>query len=150
MTETKKILCIEDDPDCCEILEIILGDEEFEVVTCASSRSGLKLAKQGGFSAIILDYRLAEINGVEICREIRTYDQKTPIIFYTASAFLKDINAGLEAGANAYLVKPNDFGKIAETVKKFVQETTFLRFEKVGLRTNNKFTATRINTLLAG
>lgn len=120
MTESKKVLCVEDDPDSCELLQIILGDEGFEVVSCSNSRKALTLAEQANFSAIILDYRLADISGVEICREIRTYDKQTPIIFYSAAAFPKERKAGLEAGANVYLTKPNDFDRIAETVKSLV------------------------------
>lgn len=119
-TEPIKILCIEDDKDSCELLDFILSNEGFEIVSCLTSKEGLSLAKHGGFSAIVLDYRLPEISGLEICREIRSYDERTPIIFYTASAFLKDKEAGLEVGANAYLVKPTEFEKIGETIKKLV------------------------------
>jgi PleD family two-component response regulator len=73
------ILCVEDDKDCCELLDFILSGEGFEVVSCSTSKEGLHLAKQGGFSAIILDYCLPEISGIEICREIRTFDKQTPI-----------------------------------------------------------------------
>ncbi len=120
MIDSKIVLCVEDDRDCCELLQFILESEDFRVVTCNSSAEGLRLAKQNGFSAIILDNRLAYISGVEICREIRTYDKRTPIIFYTASAYPEDRKAGLAAGANNYLVKPDDFERIAETIKGLV------------------------------
>lgn len=120
MSEPKKILCVEDDPDSCELLEIILGSEGFEVVACADSQKALKLAEQKHFSAIILDHRLADISGVDICREIRTYDKQTPIIFYSGAAFPQEIEAGLAAGANAYLIKPSDLVNIAATVKQLI------------------------------
>lgn len=120
ITEPIKILCVEDDKDSRELLDFILSNEGFEVVLCSTSKEGLQLAKQGGFSAIILDYRLPEISGLEICHEIRTYDKQTPIIFYTASAYPKDKEAGLNAGASAYLVKPNDLEKIAKTITNLV------------------------------
>lgn len=129
ITEPKKILCVEDDKDSCELLDFVLSGEGFEVVSCSTSKEGLHLAKQGGFSAIVLDYRLADISGLEICREIRTYDKQTPIIFYTASAYPKDKEEGLEAGANAYLIKPNDFDRIAEIIKKLIS----VNFERVGI-----------------
>jgi DNA-binding response OmpR family regulator len=115
-----KILCVEDDKDSCELLDFILSGEGFEVVSCSTSQEGLHLAKQGGFSAIVLDYCLPEVSGLEICREIRTYDKQTPIIFYTASAYPKDKEEGLKAGANAYLVKPIDLEKIAKTITDLV------------------------------
>ena len=120
MSEPKKILCVEDDPDSCELLELLLGNEGFEVVACSDSQKALKLAKQKHFSAIILDHRLADISGVEICCQIRTYDQQTPIIFYSCAAFPQEIEAGLAAGANAYLIKPSDLVKIADTVNGLI------------------------------
>jgi DNA-binding response OmpR family regulator len=117
MDITKAVLCIEDDEDSRNLLAYILENEGFRVESCASSEKGLKLAKESKFSAIVLDHRLAEISGVEICRQIRIYDKQTPIIFYTASAFAKDREEGLAAGANDYLVKPTDFERITKTIK---------------------------------
>jgi two-component system alkaline phosphatase synthesis response regulator PhoP len=127
MTGSKTILCVEDDKDACELIQFVLEQEGFRVVSCETSEDALRLAKKGNFSAIVLDCRLANIGGLEICRQIRTYDKLTPIIFYTAAAYPKDREAGLAAGANAYLVKPSDFEKIAETIKRLISET--LRFD---------------------
>lgn len=120
MAEAKTILCVEDDADSCELLQILFKSEGFKVVACATSEEGLRFAEQGNFAAIVLDHRLADITGVEICRRIRVYDKETPIIFYTASAFPAERRAGLEAGANAYFVKPQDFDRIAEAIKRLV------------------------------
>jgi len=123
MTDIKTILCVEDDKDSYELLQLVLENEGFQVVSCSTSDEGLRMAEQNNFSAIILDNRLADISGVEICRQIRTYDQKTPIIFYSASAYLKDKEAGLAAGANDYLVKPNDFDNLVPTTIKLIKES---------------------------
>lgn len=118
MTENKTILCVEDDADSLELLRVILETEGYKVKPCETSEEALTLARQGGFSAIILDHWLEQISGVDICRKIRTYDQKTPIIFYSGAAYPKDKEIGLAAGAQDYLVKPNDFDKIAETISR--------------------------------
>lgn len=120
MTDSKTILCVEDDKDSCELLQFVLENEGFQVVSCPTSEEALQLAKEKTFSAIVLDHRLAEISGVEICRQIRTYDKQTPIIFYSASAYSKDKEAGIAAGANDYLVKPDDFERIPETIKRLI------------------------------
>lgn len=117
MDNSKIVLCVEDDKDSCELLQFVLEEEDFQVVSCSTSEAGLERARQGGLLAIILDHRLAEISGVEICRQIRTYDKQTPIIFYTASAYPKEREEGLAAGANDYLVKPTDLERIAKTIK---------------------------------
>ena len=124
MNYSHRILCVEDDQDSLEMLQFLLGNEGFQVVSCLTSKEALQLAERNSFSAIILDNRLADISGVEICREIRTYDKQTPIIFYSASAFPKDRKAGLAAGANDYLVKPNDLERIAEIINRLVLVTS--------------------------
>jgi Response regulator containing CheY-like receiver, AAA-type ATPase, and DNA-binding domains len=118
--EVKTILCVEDDEDSCQLLQYLLESKGYEVKTCGNGREALKIIRTGKFLSIILDYRLPDMSGVEICREIRSFDSKTPIIFYTGAAYPKDKKAGLEAGAQAYLIKPNDFEKIVETVRRFV------------------------------
>jgi DNA-binding response OmpR family regulator len=66
----------------------------------------LRIARQGGFDLYILDNWLPDNSGVELCRAIREFDAHTPILFYSAAAYAKDIQEGLRAGAQAYLVKP--------------------------------------------
>jgi DNA-binding response OmpR family regulator len=132
MTDRKTILCVEDDKDSYELLQLIFENVGFKVVTCCTSTEGLEMAKQNTFSAIILDNRLADISGVEICRQIRTYDQQTPIVFYSGSAYPKDKKAGLKAGANDYLVKPNDFDNLVPITIKLIKESEqTLKFAKV-------------------
>jgi DNA-binding response OmpR family regulator len=120
MADAKTILYVEDNQDDCDLLAFVLGKEGFQVICCQTAQEGLRLAGQGGFSAIILDCRLRDASGIEVCRQIRTDDSETPIIFYSASAYPKDIGAGLQAGANDYLVKPNDFGKIVEVLRRLI------------------------------
>lgn len=123
MINSKTILCVEDDKDCYELLQFIFGSEGFKVTSCATSTEALELARENSYSAILLDNRLADIGGVEICRQIRIYNRQTPIIFYSASAYLKDREAGLKAGANAYLVKPNDFDNLIPTTIKLIEDS---------------------------
>lgn len=123
MTDIKTILCVEDEKDSCELITFILENVGFKVVSCATSTEGLEMAKQNSFSAIILDKRLGQISGIEVCRQIRIYDKQTPIIFFSASAYPKDREAGLEAGANAYLVKPNDLNNLIPTTIKLIEES---------------------------
>ena len=133
VNDSKTILCVEDDKDSCELIQFVLEKEGFRVVSCATSEEGLRLAKKGSFSAIVLDHRLANISGLEMCRQIRIYDKQTPIIFYTAAAFSKDREAGLAAGANAYLVKPMGFDKIVETIKRLTSETPSFEYQMARL-----------------
>lgn len=62
------------------------------------------------------------MSGVELCRHIRQSDIKTPILFFTAKAYPDDREAAMQAGASAYLIKPNDFDKFKETVKRLLDK----------------------------
>jgi len=112
----KKILCIDDNNDTCEMVKLVFEHIGFEVVTSASADEGLLHARRGGFRAIILDNRFDKITGVEVCREVRSFDSTTPIVFLSGEARPNEIEKALAAGANAYLVKPQDFEKLEQTV----------------------------------
>lgn len=120
MTKIKTILCVEDDKDSCELITFLLEAEGYIVETCNDGAKALEMSRLNLYSAIILDGWLGDADGVDICREIRTYNSSVPIIFYSGAAYPKDKKAGLDAGAQAYLIKPNDLEKIPKTVEKFI------------------------------
>jgi two-component system, OmpR family, manganese sensing response regulator len=100
----KRILLVEDYEDSRELATHTLTEY---TLTCARNfNEGLRLARQGGFDLYILDNWLPDKSGVELCHAIREFDPQTPILFYSAAAYAKDIQEGLRAGAQAYLVKP--------------------------------------------
>ena len=102
-----RLLCVEDDKDTCEALAYLLRMSGYEVTTAASVADGLRLTRELTFDLIILDNWFIESSGVDLCRRIREFDTKTPILFYSAAAFESDIEEGLRAGAQAYIVKPH-------------------------------------------
>lgn len=118
MKKKEPILYVEDDADTCELIKFLLEGENFQVTSTPSGKEALKLVRQNKFSALVLDNWIKDMNGIELCREIRTFDQKTPIIFYSGAALPKDMEAGFECGAQAYLIKPDGFDDIIKTVKE--------------------------------
>ncbi len=121
MTEPKlKILCIEDDKDTCELITFVFKQAGYEVKTC-SQLDCLELIHKEKFSAIILDNHFIEKSGVDICQELRSFDQATPVVFFSGEARETEIDKALTAGANAYLVKPNDFEKLVPTTIKLIE-----------------------------
>lgn len=123
MSEAKpRILCIEDDEDTCELITYVFAQKGYEIETC-SRADCLKLIREEKFAAIILDNYFAGIKGTDICREIRSFDQTTPVIFLSGEARKAEIDKALATGANAYLLKPNDFEKLTETVINLIEES---------------------------
>jgi DNA-binding response OmpR family regulator len=122
MNESKsKILCVEDDEDTCELISFVLKQAGYEVEAC-SRIDCLKLIHEERFLAFILDNWFEGTSGVDICKEIRSFDLATPIIFCSGEARQIEIGKALAAGANAYLVKPIDFEELTNTVTKLIQE----------------------------
>jgi FOG: CheY-like receiver len=81
---------------------------------------GLKLANAHGFDLFIFDSMLPDGSGVELCRRVRKFNQRTPIIFYSGLAYETDITKALAAGAQAYLVKPVDVTDLIQSVENLI------------------------------
>ena len=102
-----RILYLEDDSDSRQLIVVLLGQLGYEVVGAATMAEGLRLAKQERFNLIIMDNWLKEGTGVEACRQIRSFDTQTPILFYSAAAYRTDIENATKAGAQGYVIKPS-------------------------------------------
>jgi len=116
-----KILCIEDNQDTCELVTFVFNQAGYEIESCTQSEC-LEQIRREEFLAIILDNYFYGLSGTEICRKIRSFDKITPIIFFSGEARQAEIDKALAAGASTYLVKPNDFERLTETVITFIEE----------------------------
>jgi len=100
-----RILLIEDDPRLAEMVSSYLGEAGFSVTHAPTGNAGIALAGRDGFDALILDLMLPDIDGLEVCRRVRTR-AATPILMLTARGDAMDRVVGLEMGADDYLPKP--------------------------------------------
>ena len=101
----KKILIVEDEKNIARFLELELRHEQFDVTVCHDGREGLSEALGGAYDCLLLDVMLPGLNGIELCRRIRR-ESEVPIILLTARDAVMDRVAGLDAGADDYIVKP--------------------------------------------
>jgi DNA-binding response OmpR family regulator len=118
-----RILCIDDDDDTCLMLKTLLGRADLEATSVLSTEEALRLIEKEKFNLYIVDFQMPAVSGLEFCKEIRRQGAETPIIIYTGAGYENDRAAGMLAGANAYLVKP-DIGEIVPTVKRLLEEAT--------------------------
>lgn len=100
-----KILVVDDDQNICELLRLYIEKEGFEVVIANDGRKALEMFEQENPDLIMLDIMLPELDGWQVCREIRKKSQ-CPIIMLTAKGEVFDKVLGLELGADDYVVKP--------------------------------------------
>lgn len=105
---TKKILVVEDDEDIMELISFNLKKEGYSVVKALTGEEALKQVQSASPDIVLLDVMLPEIDGLEVCRNLKS-DSKTkniPVIMVTAKGEESDVVAGLELGAEDYVVKP--------------------------------------------
>jgi DNA-binding response OmpR family regulator len=102
------ILTIEDDPAVIELLGNVLTGDGCTVVTAGSGRSGLEAVESQAFDLILLDIRLPDLDGWEVCRRLRSNarTRSVPLIMLTAEGLEADRVLGLELGADDYICKP--------------------------------------------
>jgi CheY-like chemotaxis protein len=117
------ILCVDGNEDSREILTYLFEARGFEVTACETLAECLEQAGKNSFSVIILDYRFGDGTGLDACREIRSQNPHTPIIFYSGEARETEIRKALEAGATEYFVKPLGLDKLIEMVGDLTQKT---------------------------
>jgi DNA-binding response OmpR family regulator len=117
----KRILCVDDHDDTRDMMRTLLCEYGYEPVIAASVSDALDNARSGGLALCILDHWITEGNGIELCRQIRAFDSHTPIMFYSGAGYEADIQKGLDAGAQAYLVKP-DFDHLKPTIDRLINE----------------------------
>lgn len=120
--KTPRILIIDDDSTNCELIELMLqmSNPAYEITCVLASVEGLRLAATQRFDLYILDYRLRGIGGIEVCRTLRRTHAHTRIMFFTGEAHNRERQEAMQAGADAYLVKPNDLRILTQTVKQLL------------------------------
>ncbi|MGB5952319.1 MAG: MtrAB system response regulator MtrA [Ornithinimicrobium sp.] len=100
-----RILVVDDDQALAEMLGIVLRKENLNVAHCADGGRALMMFREFRPDLVLLDVMLPSINGVEVCRQLRA-ESGVPIVMLTAKTDSTDVVAGLEAGADDYVVKP--------------------------------------------
>lgn len=114
----KRVLCVEDDRDTCEVLNFVMTDYEFTAVHSISEAT--KAIESKTFDLYILDNWLPDGSGVDLCRTIRGVDDSSPIIFTSAIGQRQEIDVAMNAGADRYLVKPYEPETLIQTIKELL------------------------------
>lgn len=107
-TSHKKILVVEDDQDILQLVKLYLEKEGFRPVTAMNGLDALKRVKEDKPDLVVLDLMLPEMDGLEVCKRIRSVPDTgmLPILMLTAKAEESDTIVGLELGADDYVTKP--------------------------------------------
>lgn len=101
-----KLLLIEDEPSVVSFIRRYLTEAGYDVSVALDGQSGLQMATENNFQLIILDVMLPGMNGIAVCKALRKQQDATPILMLTALGSTENVVAGLDSGADDYLVKP--------------------------------------------
>lgn len=115
-----RILCVEDDENTCQMMKVLLGMWNYEVVLAKTAADGFRLAQSERFDLCLLDTSLPDESGFELCKQICELDGHAPIVFISGNAYEADKKRGLQAGALVYLTKPVNFDFLEETMARLV------------------------------
>ena len=117
VNQGRKLLLVEDDKELVELLTMHLEAEGYAIVSALDGESGLQAFLNGAWALIILDWMLPGLSGLDLLREIRAHDARTPVLMLTARGDETDKVLGLELGCDDYMTKPFSVRELITRVK---------------------------------
>ena len=111
------LLLVEDDPRLADLIARLLGADHHVVEQAATGLEALEISEMTGLEAIVLDVGLPDLSGFDVARRIRARGSRVPILMLTARDAVSDRVAGLDAGADDYLVKPFAVEELAARIR---------------------------------
>ena len=139
-----RILVVDDDKAVRDSLRRALVLEGYDVDLAEDGATALRSLAQAAPDAMVLDLQLPDIDGLEVCRRLRTVGDSTPVLMLTARDAVDDRVEGLDAGADDYLVKPFDLPELFARIRALlrrrapIDDAELLRFEDLTLDLNTR------------
>ena len=117
----RRILVVDDDPRLLHIVQMYLAIEDFEVVTALNGEDGLREVESHSPDLVILDVMMPGMDGIEVCRRIRTNPDTAgiPVLLFSALSGDDDVERARQAGANHLITKPFNLVGLGSVVKSF-------------------------------
>ncbi|NET69107.1 MAG: response regulator transcription factor [Moorea sp. SIO1G6] len=116
-----RILLVEDDERITDALAEDLTDQHYVVDVANDGQIGRELVESFSYDLILLDVMLPKMDGITLCRKLRSQGNSTPILMLTARDTISDKIVGLDAGADDYLVKPFDLGELSARMRALLR-----------------------------
>ena len=140
MTGQPRVLVVDDEPSVRQALSRAFALERYTVELAADGSAALDALARSRFDAVVLDVMMPGLSGIEVCKRIRASGDRSPILMLTARDAIDDRVAGLDAGADDYLVKPFALRELLARVRALLrrhddQSPQLLSFEDVALDT---------------
>lgn len=118
-----KLLIVEDEPNLLSVLRKGLSEKNFDVSAALDGTTALEMLASNVFDVVVLDVMLPDINGIEICRRLRTAGNFVPILMLTALDSSENVVTGLNAGADDYMAKPFKFSELEARINALARRS---------------------------
>jgi len=119
-----KILVVEDEKKVASFIKRGLEEEDFTVDVAYDGEEGLQMGETNPYDLILMDVMLPKMDGLEVVKELRKKENKTPVLCLTAKDKVEDIVAGLDSGSDDYLTKPFAFAELLARVRALARRGT--------------------------
>ena len=119
----KRILCVDDHQDSCEMMKVFLEMWNYEVALANTTAEGLRLSQSQHFDLYLLDTNLPEVSGFKLCKQICAVPGHAPVVFLSGAAYETDKQHGRQSGAVAYFTKPVDFDALKTALIRLLPQT---------------------------
>ena len=116
-----RILIVEDDPMLGEGLQVGLRQAGFHPEWVRDGEAAWQTLAHESFNAVVLDLGLPRMDGIEVLRRVRASEQRMPVLVLTARDTAQDVIAGLDSGADDYMIKPCDLGELAARLRALIR-----------------------------
>lgn len=126
-----RILLVEDEDSIRDLIKLNLEIEDYEVVCLDNGKDVVKTYNQEHFDLILLDVMLPEVDGFQVCEQIRLIDIHIPILMLTAKDAQSDKLTGLKKGADDYLTKPFNLEELLLRIEKLIRRANPQEKEKI-------------------
>jgi two-component system, OmpR family, response regulator MprA len=123
MAEPARILVVDDEPAVQSALSRALALESYEVAQAVDGREALEQLGSAPYEVVILDISMPNVDGLEVCRRLREGGDRTPVLMLTAREEVDDRVAGLDAGADDYLIKPFALRELLARVRALLRRS---------------------------
>ena len=118
-----RVLVVDDEPNIAELLMMALRYEGWEARTAATGLEAVRAAREQEPDAIVLDWMLPDLDGLEVLRRVRRHDPRVPVLFLTARDAVEDRIAGLTAGGDDYVTKPFSLEEVVARLRGLVRRS---------------------------
>jgi two-component system OmpR family response regulator len=122
MRSSGRVLVVDDEPYITDVLAAALRFEGFDIEVAATGAQALSMALPGGFAMIVLDVMLPDLEGIEVCHQLRSAGTTTPVLFLTARDTSGDKLAGLAVGDD-YVTKPFSIDELVARIRAVLRRT---------------------------